>query len=133
MTHDIALNPEDQPIAYSKLRKLQIELSRKILELLSGSSRDRMAAAAALERIGPAAVPALAELLRDPGAGVRRSAAVALGRIGPEAAAAVPALVELLRDPAADVRLSAAAALKQIDEPGGHRGRTSPLDVAPGP
>ena len=45
---------------------------------------------------------------------VRRSAADALGKIGPPAAEAVPALAAALHDPDEDVRRSAADALGKI-------------------
>ena len=45
---------------------------------------------------------------------VRRSAAYALGGIGPPAAEAVPALAAALHDPDADIRRSAAHALGKI-------------------
>jgi HEAT repeat protein len=48
------------------------------------------------------AVPALVDALRDPDWRVRRSAARALGQIGPAAEAAVPALIDVIRDPASD-------------------------------
>ena len=57
------------------------------------------------------AVPVLSETLRDADEDVRRSAAVALGKIGP---AAVPALGEALRDADGDVRRFAAVALKRM-------------------
>jgi hypothetical protein len=71
-------------------------------------------AAAALGRIGRAAVPALIQTLghRDPQ--VRRQAALVLARIGPDAADAVPELIELLGDADKDVRTAAARALGQI-------------------
>ncbi len=53
---------------------------------------------AILGRLGPAAVPALVEALRDKGLWVPRDAAKALGEIGPAAAAAVPELVKALRN-----------------------------------
>lgn len=71
-------------------------------------------AAAALARIGRAAVPSLMQTLghRDPQ--VRRQAALVLARIGPDAVDAVPVLTNLLDDPEEDVRKAAARALGQI-------------------
>lgn len=58
------------------------------------------------------AVPALSEALRDTDGSVRRSAAEALGKIGPPA---VPALSEALRDTTDEMMRSyAAGALKRI-------------------
>ena len=64
----------------------------------------------ALEKAGPAAVPVLAEVLRDTerDARVQGAAIAALGKIGP---AAVPTLMKLLQDKDASVRSAAAWAL----------------------
>lgn len=71
-------------------------------------------AAAALGRIGRAAVPSLIQTLGHRDADVRRQAALVLARIGPEASDAVPELTDLLDDPERDVRKAAARALGQI-------------------
>ena len=68
----------------------------------------------ALGRIGAAAVPALVEVLADPNPVVRRRAAQALARIGPDARDAVPDLIVTLQDRNEEVRKSAARALGQI-------------------
>jgi HEAT repeat protein len=60
-------------------------------------------------------VPALAEVLKDEDAFVRRDAARALGDIGPPAKPALPALLPALRDQHAPVRQAAAEALRKID------------------
>ena len=65
----------------------------------------RRAAAVALGNIGPAGVPALAELLKDKDWSVRVFVAPALGQIGPEAKTAIPALAELLKNENEVVRL----------------------------
>jgi HEAT repeat protein len=52
--------------------------------------------------------------LSDADAGVRRSAAQALGRMGPQADTAVPALTAALADPNPGVRESAAQALTAL-------------------
>jgi HEAT repeat protein len=72
------------------------------------------AAKDALGRIGPAAVPALLQTLRDPSADVRRKGVEVLGRMGDGATAAVPELVRLLDDPDPEVRKSAARTLGRI-------------------
>jgi len=54
----------------------------------------------ALAQIIPGTVPVLLETLKDPDPGMRISAAVALGRLGPSAREAVPDLTALLKDPA---------------------------------
>ena len=56
------------------------------------------AAAEALVEIGPAAVLALEELLKDKDAGVRHVAVEALGKIGLAGKDAVPALTKLLEE-----------------------------------
>ena len=67
-------------------------------------------------KIGPAAVPVLADALKNPqAADVRWSAAAAWWGIGPAAAATVPALADVLKEPPdAGVRRSAAEALRAI-------------------
>ena len=50
-----------------------------------------------LELTGPEAVPTLIQLLKDEDDDVRPSAALALGKIGPDANAAVPALIQALK------------------------------------
>jgi HEAT repeat protein len=60
------------------------------------------------------AVSALAASLADPDAAVRSGAARALGRIGPAAAPAVPNLLQLLKDADETVRCRTAEALGQV-------------------
>jgi len=75
----------------------------------------RVAAAKALEQLGPrgaAAVPALAACITDADPYMRAPAALALGSIGQ--AEAVPALIEGLKDARMEVRWSAARALGKI-------------------
>jgi HEAT repeat protein len=70
------------------------------------------AIAEALGRIGPAAVPAIIQCLRDgKGDGM---AALALGMIGPPARAAVPELIKLLDNEYMPARIDAAWALGRI-------------------
>lgn len=65
--------------------------------------------------IGGAAVPKLIETLKDNDPSIRCSAALALGRIGPPAAAAFPALVEMTGDDSVRVRSDACLALIRVD------------------
>ncbi len=58
----------------------------------------RRAAASALAKLGPEGVDALTVALRDPQRDVRQDAALGLLEIGPEATEAIPALVAALRD-----------------------------------
>ncbi len=67
-----------------------------------------------LQRIGPPAVPALREALKDPDSRVRVYAADALLGIGYEAKDAVPDLTEALKDKDNYVRASAGEALEAI-------------------
>jgi HEAT repeats len=75
----------------------------------------RMHAGEALAKIGPAAVPTLVELLKDPSPFVRRTAARALAGIGRPAQAAVPALNEALQDDDEQTRNLARVALRAIE------------------
>jgi hypothetical protein len=66
-------------------------------------------------QIGPAAVPALSEALKDKDGSVRISAASALHEIDPTTAKdAVPALIETLKDKDLETRHTAASALGEI-------------------
>jgi hypothetical protein len=77
-------------------------------------STEQETAAAALARIGRAAVPSLIQTLGHRDADVRRQAALVLAKIGPDAADAVPELTDLLDDSEENVRKAAARALGQI-------------------
>jgi HEAT repeat protein len=68
----------------------------------------RVSAVKAMEKIGAAAVPRLAEALASPCRRVRREAAWALGRLGPAAEPAVVPLMTALRD--RDPKVAQAAA-----------------------
>jgi HEAT repeat protein len=72
-----------------------------------------------LGRIGLPAVPALVELLASSDPQLRRYAAQALARVGPEAQEAVPALVGALDDSDELVRQLAIRALGQVGPPAG--------------
>jgi HEAT repeats len=74
-------------------------LSEWIADLKADAPATRNAAAYEIAGLGPAAkpaVPALIEALDDPDAAVRFPVTVALGEIGPEAAAAVPRLKQMM-------------------------------------
>jgi HEAT repeat protein len=71
-------------------------------------------AAIALANIGPPAVPALVEALKDKRAQARRAAAFGLGMIGAGAKEAVPALGAALDDPDQQVRFCVVCALQGI-------------------
>src|SRR4051794_33192507 len=75
---------------------------------------DQEAAADALGRIGPAAVPSLVEALHSPDATVRLKAIEVLGRMGSDAQDAVPELIKLLDDTDPGVRKAAARTLGLI-------------------
>ena len=113
--HDI------QRIAASNLACIGPETKAAIpllIELFKVQNTDapndaRGAAAEALGKIGPAAIPALMPLLKKESA-ARGAAASALGGMGAEAKTAVPALTELLKDEDDQVRRAAASALGWI-------------------
>ena len=83
-------------------------LSRWVAETKDKDSMVRLHAALALGEIGPAAIPALTELLKDKNWHVRHNAVWALKAVGP---ASIPALTELLQDKDWHVRSEAAWAL----------------------
>ena len=93
--------------------------SRAAIPALAQLVRDpdgyvRISAAHTLEKMGAAAVPALASLLRDRDYRVRELAAETLRSIGQDAKAAVPALADALRDENPGVRDAAAMALREM-------------------
>lgn len=73
----------------------------------------------ALARIGQPALPQLVEALHSQDPNLRRQAAWAIARIGPDAQNAVPDLIAALKDPDATVRRNAVRALGQIGSPAG--------------
>src|SRR5207237_6054407 len=80
------------------------------------SEEVRRSAASALGSMGPEAVPALINALRDQDPYTRGYAADSIGRNGPEAKAAVPALIEILKnkDESGEIRGKAANSLGRI-------------------
>ena len=79
-------------------------------------STDASVVVAALERIGPAGIPHMRPLLKGGGVETRCQAALALGCMGPQAAAL---LAEALRDPTDEVKIAAAGALGRLGPPAG--------------
>ncbi len=77
----------------------------------------RIRSAEALAKIGPAAIPAFIDALKNENTEVRATAANALGRYGDQAAAAIPSLVDALKDSDLPVRQGAARALEQLGQP----------------
>ena len=75
---------------------------------------EQQAAAEALSRIGPPAVPMLVQALQHSDPEVRLQAVRVLIRMGPDAKEAVPALVPLLDDPDERIRKAAARSLGRI-------------------
>jgi len=87
-------------------------------DLKSPITAERWRAAWALAEIGPpakAAIPEIAQLVKDPDPIVRFVAVESLGRFGPHAKSAVPVVREALRDGYRPVREVARDVLKQID------------------
>ena len=122
--------------------KLEAEYDGKPLsywkvQATSGTIESREAAAKALGKMGPPAIPALIELLRDKEGNAWATAATALGEMGPPA---IPALTKLLHDGNARVRMSAGAALEIIEAGGaseivrqcfGNEGKRAPQETSP--
>lgn len=75
-----------------------------------------------LNEIGPLAVDALRQALRDPDENIRMGAAEGLEGLGSYAEAAVPNLVEALKDKKQGVRRAAAMALMRVVGPGADAG-----------
>jgi HEAT repeat protein len=85
-----------------------------LAELLKDEFAVREAAAGALVRMGPKAVPALAAALKFPDEISRLAALRALRILGPDAREALPALIAALKDKSVDVRIHAAHTLGQL-------------------
>jgi HEAT repeats len=89
-----------------------------LIVALSSDLRTRELAAQAIGNIdapGVAAVPALVRLLGSEDEGLRNSACIALGGIGPSARSALPELKVALADPSYNVRGFARLAMAKID------------------
>ena len=88
--------------------------------LKAPDGRSRKTAVGKLGNVGstdPAVWPALVEALKDPDAGVRREAILALMKFGPGAREAIPALTEMRqRDPDGQVRTHATLALRKLGD-----------------
>jgi HEAT repeat protein len=84
--------------------------------LRNGKPATRKSILLVLEQIGPGAtvVPAVSAALTDKDEEVRNTAAVVLGRFGPDAKEAVPALRAALKDASGPVRREAAEALGRV-------------------
>jgi HEAT repeat protein len=93
-------------------------LSQWVADLKAPAPQTRNAAAYEIAGLGPAAapaVPALIEALGDSEATVRFPVTVALGEIGPPAAAAVPRLKQMMEEEINDeISASARRALRRI-------------------
>jgi HEAT repeat protein len=130
-----ALNDDDKQVwswAIGALTELGPDAKDAIPVLIEGldgrvqrgrRSRDTrqiaMRSAVALSHIGPAAVPALLEALRQDDAGLRAGAARALGLLGKDARDAVPILIGQLTDGRDPVRDEIIAALGLIGSEAG--------------
>ncbi len=92
--------------------------SELIADLKAAAPQTRNAAAYEIAGLGPAgagAVPALIEALDDPEAVVRFPVTVALGEIGPGAAAAVPRLKQMMEEELNDeIAAAAKRAIRHI-------------------
>ncbi len=76
----------------------------------------RWDAAGALGHLGQEAVPVLLPLVADKDYDLRHAAVFALGQIGPNAERAIPVLIERLTDEVEVVRVAAAQSLQQIGQ-----------------
>ena len=83
-------------------------------EQISRPFRTPPSSAFALGKIGPAAIPALSQLLTNSDPRVRTSALLAFGFMGKSATNAVPSVLEMLRDNSVEVRHTAALTLPAI-------------------
>ena len=97
------------------LAEQQAEIQGLIQSLKVKDLQVRNSAVDALVRIGPSAIPALIDALKDEDAGVRAEAAYTIGEIGTPAKEAAPALTVALKDEHGLVRRLAAEALRTID------------------
>jgi HEAT repeat protein len=95
-------------------KSIEVEISKRVKELLTGDQIDRVSASMRLGEIGPPAIPALLDLLDRRVEGIGYLVASALGDMGAKAAAAVPHLIALLGHSDKDTRLGAAQALGEI-------------------
>lgn len=99
-------------------RYADVDVAAQVQLLKTGDSDQRANACATLGSAGPraaAAVPDLAEALKDRDVLVRSLAAYALGEIGTPARSAIPELKAALNDPDPSVISSAANAIRAID------------------
>lgn len=96
--------------------------SWKLYDMLDEQARLVAAQEAALRvlgKLGPAAsaaVPTVAQALRDPHLGIQRAAVETIGQIGPEANSAIPDLTQMLLHSNESLRMAAAGALDNIDQ-----------------
>lgn len=87
-----------------------------LLALQDTEGLNREAASAAIVRIGPAAVPLLAQSLRNPGSPGREEMVATLTSLGRESPLAVFALIDALREGDESLRAEAARALGRLGE-----------------
>ena len=134
----VSFGADQKPASTSQAKEPTFEgktLSQWMAQARDPKEENRESAFHALGNMGPAAIPALTELLKDKDSKVCSAAADAVGhlglgaslgraglrtkeanfeQIGPELNTTVPLLVELLKDNDAGVRQSAAWALGQV-------------------
>ncbi len=100
--------------ANQELAALQLQMLTEAANAQLHARQVDQAVVTLLGSIGTSAVPALIRALDDANPEVRRWAASALGRIGPDADDAVPALTDALTDDDENVRKAASAALESV-------------------
>jgi HEAT repeat protein len=102
-------------------------LVRRLIDALKDPDPDvRQNLAAALAKIGPAAVESLVAALRDSVADRRAGAAYTLGQMGSPARSAMPALLDALDDRDLDVRRQASFAVSRLVPSGTAKPAVSP-------
>jgi HEAT repeat protein len=86
-----------------------------LIEKLKGGAGEGDWAVTLLGQIGPTALPALLDVVKNPGGPGRPAALKAIGLIGPQARDAIPLLIDRLKDPDEKVRVKVAELLNTYD------------------
>lgn len=114
--------PKVRQMAIWSLHQGTIEVGQIFPQLLPALKDSdvgvRGSAMAALARHGSAALPHLAEGLKDPEPSVRAQAATSLGHVQAKPADVLPLLEKALKEENEEVRVAAAAALEPVGPPG---------------
>jgi HEAT repeat protein len=110
-------SPETRPDASRALEELGPAAIPALIDgLRNEDAAVREGATDALRKNGKEAVPALNDALQHPHALVRRQAAYLLSELGPDAGSALVAILEGLKDPNLQVRVCCARAVWKVDK-----------------